>query len=383
MLGEELTHPRPAGYHKLCFTIYLKMLFLTKLSTLEITSPSKPQTLEWINNLKVISLFAVIVLHTASPLLMDFKNASLGNWLVGDFYNALVRFAVPVFVMITGALLLHREYEIGDFLKRRLSRVVWPFLFWSLVYISYSFYNEDIVFSNDGWADIHTILHQLKNGAYYHLWYVYMLIGLYLFIPIISKFVRNASEKEMLYFLLVWFVVISFSQPYLSPFEPKIDLSYFSGYIGYLVLGHYLAFKELPQGLKVPLIIYFLVCLASITVGTYLFSVNGNGLSTTMYEPLGPFIILFASGIFLLARVTVFKISETLVKVRDLIGGLSLGVYLCHALFLTLLDGQGVNYRLCTPILSVPITAFVCFLLSFLLIFIFSKIPFIGKYIAG
>ncbi|HEY4198709.1 MAG TPA: acyltransferase family protein, partial [Mucilaginibacter sp.] len=211
---------------------------------------TKPPVLEWINNLKVISLFAVIVLHTASPLLMDFKKASFNDWLVGDFYNALVRFAVPVFVMITGALLLHREYEIGDFLKRRLSRVIWPFLFWSLVYIGYSWYNEDITFTNDVWGNIHIVLHQLKNGAYYHLWYVYMLIGLYLFIPIISRFVRNAPEKEILYFLIVWFVVISFSQPYLFRFQPLIDVHYFTGYLGYLVLGHYLAFKELPCGLK-------------------------------------------------------------------------------------------------------------------------------------
>lgn len=307
----------------------------------------------------------------------------MNYWLIADFYNALVRFAVPVFVMITGALLLHREYELTDFLKRRLSRVIWPFLFWSLIYIGYSWYNEDVAFTNDAWANIHIIFHQLKYGAYYHLWYVYMLIGLYLFMPVISKFVRNAAEKEVLYFLLVWFVVISFSQPYLSRFQPQIDINYFSGYLGYLVLGHYLAYKELPQGLKAPLIIYFIVCLAGITAGTYLFSVNTNSLSILMYEPLGPFIILFASGIFLLARVTTFKLPETMTKIRDLAGSLSLGVYLCHALFLTLLDEQGISYKLCNPILSIPLTALVCFLLSFLLIFIFSKIPFIGKYIAG
>jgi surface polysaccharide O-acyltransferase-like enzyme len=345
---------------------------------------TRPQTFEWINNLKVISLFAVIVLHTASPLLMDFKKADLNNWLVADFYNALVRFAVPVFVMISGALLLHREYELGDFLKRRLTRVIWPFLFWSLIYIGYSWYNEDIAFNSDVWANTRIILHQLKYGAYYHLWYVYMLIGLYLLIPVIGKFVRNATKKEILYFLLVWFVVMIFSQPYLSRYEPLIDVHYFTGYVGYLVLGHYLAFKELPQnGLKTPLIVYFFLCLAGITIGTYLLSANNKDLSTLMYEPLGPFIVLFSSGIFLLARVTVFKLPEFLVKVRGLAGGLSLGIYLCHALFLTLLDGEGINYKLCNPIFSIPITALVCFLLSFLLIFLISKIPFIGKYIAG
>lgn len=345
---------------------------------------TKPATLDWINNLKVISLFAVIVLHTASLLLMQFGKVSLHDWLVADFYNALVRFAVPVFVMISGALLLHREYELGDFLKRRLTRVIWPFLFWSLIYIGYSWYTEDISFTADGWNNVRVILHQLKYGAYYHLWYVYMLIGLYLFIPVISKFVRNATEKEILYFLLVWFAVMIFSQPYLSRYQPLIDLHYFTGYLGYLVLGHYLAFKELPQGLRIPLVIYFLICLTSITIGTYLFSVNGKGLSTTMYEPLGPFIVLFSSGIFLLSRVTFFKMPPSMVKVRDTAGRLTLGIYLCHALFLVLIDDQlGISYKLCSPAFSIPLTALVCFILSFLLIFFISKLPVVGKYLAG
>jgi surface polysaccharide O-acyltransferase-like enzyme len=315
---------------------------------------------------------------------MDYQKAPLGNWLVADFYNALVRFAVPVFVMITGALLLHREYELTDFLKRRFTRILWPFLFWSLVYIGYSLYNEDIAFTSDAWANTKVVLHQLKYGAFYHLWYVYMLLGLYLFIPVISKFVRNAAEKEIIYFLLVWFVVMLFSQPYLSRFEPQIDVHNFTGYLGYLVLGHYLAYRKLPQtGLKTTLIIFFFLCLAGITAGTYLITFNAKALSTIMYEPLGPFIVLFSSGIFLLARVILFRLPKFLVKVRDLAGGLSLGIYLSHALFLTLLDEQGISYKLGNPIFSIPLTALICFLLSLLLIYIISKIPIIGKYIAG
>lgn len=315
---------------------------------------------------------------------MDFKKAAASDWLIGDFYNALVRFGVPVFVMISGALLLHREYELTDFLKRRLSRLLWPFLLWSFIYIAYTWYDEEIVYSDHVWTNVRTVLHQLKYGAYYHMWYIYMLAGLYLFIPVISKFVRNASGKEIRYFLLVWYAVTAFSQPYLSRFQPLIDVHYFIGYAGYLVLGHYLAFKELPEeGIKGPLIIYFLLCLVSITVGTYFLSENAKGLTTVMYEPLGPFIVLYASGIFLLARVSVFKLPEVLIKLRAIAGGLSLGIYLCHALFLTLLDGQGINYKLCNPIFSIPLTAVMCFLLSSFLVFIISKIPVIGRAIAG
>lgn len=71
------------------------------------------QNIAWINNLRLIAMFAVVVLHTASPLLFYHKGNPIQDWLIADIYNALVRFAVPVFVMITGALLLHRDYELG------------------------------------------------------------------------------------------------------------------------------------------------------------------------------------------------------------------------------------------------------------------------------
>ncbi|HVS92524.1 MAG TPA: acyltransferase family protein [Mucilaginibacter sp.] len=343
----------------------------------------KPQQIEWINNLRVIALFAVIGLHTASLPLMDYKQAGTFGWLAADFYNALTRFAVPVFVMITGALLLPREYEIGDFLTRRLTRIIWPFLFWSLVYVGYSWYNEDIVFTGDAWKNIMIVLHQLKYGAFYHLWYVYMLIGLYLVIPILSRFVRNATEKEIQYFLVVWFIIIAFTQPYLSHYWPQVDVRYFTGYIGYPVMGYYLASKELPRGIEAPLLIFYLMCLAGITFGTYLITIGTHSLSTIMYEPLGPFVILYSAGIFLLARAVVFKVPKSLVGLRDLAGRFSLGIYLCHALFLSLGDDWGISYKLCAPILSIPITATICFIASFILIFILSRIPLIGKYIAG
>ncbi|MBS1524844.1 MAG: acyltransferase family protein, partial [Bacteroidetes bacterium] len=172
---------------------YFCLYHIFSLETITHTNQfdKRPQQVEWINNLRVIALFAVIVLHTASLPLMEYKQAGTTGWLAADFYNALTRFAVPVFVMITGALLLPREYELGDFLKRRLTRIVWPFLFWSLVYVGYSWYNEDIVFTGDMSKNIAIVLHQLKYGAFYHLWYVYMLIGLYLIIPILGRFVRN------------------------------------------------------------------------------------------------------------------------------------------------------------------------------------------------
>jgi surface polysaccharide O-acyltransferase-like enzyme len=345
---------------------------------------SKPLQLDWVNNLRVIALLAVITLHTTSPVMEQFNKGPLSVWLTGDFYNSLTRFAVPVFVMISGALLLSKEYELGDFLKRRLSRIVIPFLFWSLVYVAYMFYDEQVDYSGDWWITTKQVLHFLKYESSYHLWYVYMLIGLYLFIPVISRFVRNATEKETLYFLLVWFVVMLFDQPYLSRFKPQLDLRYFEGFLGYLVLGHYLVFKNFRfKHLKAGMAVLFFAALALTTWGTYLLFNHYNGISTLMYEPLSPPIVIISVSIFMVARLSAPKLPPLVVKMRDVAGTYSYGIYLGHALVLTLLDQAGINFKWLTPLLSIPVTAFICFILTTGLVYLVNKLPFVGKWISG
>lgn len=343
---------------------------------------NKTENLEWINNLRLIALFAVVILHTTSPVLEQYGKGPLETWLIGDFYNSLVRFAVPVFVMITGALLLHREYEIGSFLKRRLVRVVIPFLFWSLIYVAYAFYNEELNYSGDFWITTKQVLHFLKYGSSYHLWYVYMLIGLYLFVPIIGKFIRNATENEILYFLLVWFVVMLFEQPYLARFKPQVDVRYFEGYVGYLVLGHYLTFKNMPRNIGVWMAALFVLTLILTTTGTYLLYNHYNGISTLLYEPLSPAILIISISVFIMGRVIIPKVPAVFTQVRDFAGNYAYGIYLAHALVLTLLDSFDINFKWFNPIFSIPLTAFICLVLTLLSVYIINKLPF-GKYISG
>jgi len=347
--------------------------------------PVKSQNIDWISNLRLIALYAVIILHCTSPLLMGYGKVPVADWWQADFLNALVRFAVPVFVMITGALLLHREYEIGDFLKKRLTRVVIPFLFWSLVYVWYSWYNEEITFGRDVWANIRQVLHLLKYGSAYHLWYVYMLIGLYFFIPVIGKFVRNASEKEILYFLIVWFAVMMITQPYLSRYNPSVDMHYFAGFAGYLVLGHYLAYKEFNlKYLRGWMILLFLLGISLIAVGSRLLIAYPKYPGTMFYEPVNPAVVLLSASIFLIVKNTHPKVSPAIIRIRDFAGKYNYGIYLAHALVLFFLeDPFGINYKLCAPLLSIPLTALIAFLISLLLVWLVNKLPWVGKWISG
>ncbi|MFC0514665.1 acyltransferase [Mucilaginibacter angelicae] len=346
-------------------------------------SPGKHQNINWVNNLRLIAMFAVVVLHTASPLLFRVKDASINDWLAADAYNAVVRFCVPVFVMITGALLLQREYELSDFLKRRLGRLIPPFIFWSLIYIGYKLYDGELELSDNIWPNIKLVLQQLQTGSYYHLWYVYLLIGLYLIIPVISKFVRNATEKELLYFLGIWFLTMILGRPYLTVFDPGIDLHNFTGYIGYLVLGYYLAYKPFTfKNMASVAALVFILCALLIASGTYFLLLKTRNLSTFFYEPISPFILILSASAFLMARFIKINLNPVVNNVISNIGKYTLGLYLSHALILNLLELGGITYTIFNPVFSIPLIAFLCFSLSYLMIYVMNKLPLL-KYVTG
>jgi len=110
--------------------------------------------------------------------------------------------------MLTGALLLPKTNKFWDFISRRFSRIIWPFLFWSLIYISIGIYRDC---ASDSFLEIISyILINLRDGASYHLWYVYMIMGLYLLIPIMSKWIQHRPTSHIKIYLIIWFVVMFF-----------------------------------------------------------------------------------------------------------------------------------------------------------------------------
>ena len=150
----------------------------------------------WINSLRVFATLCVILLHTSSYLLPQYGKISINLWLLGNFYDGSVRFCVPIFFMISGALLLSKDYTLIQFLKKRFYRLIPPCLFWSFIYsifrVSLNIYNG----INLNLCEIFKLI--FKNiyfGSEFHLWFVYTLIGLYLFIPIINQWAKNANSK--------------------------------------------------------------------------------------------------------------------------------------------------------------------------------------------
>ncbi len=199
----------------------------------------------WIDYLRVLATFSVVFLHTSIPLLDKFDSAPdiFLKWWIGNIYDSSVRFCVPVFIMITGALLLNKEIPLKLFLKRRFTRILLPFVFWNLVYLFLRYDHREHAGVMDVLQWGYNLL--LTDAVSYHLWFVYVLIGLYLFIPILNKWISHCTEREMEYFLIIWVFTLLIRYPFLPMLRSFVDLSYFSGYIGYLVLGYYLSVKKI------------------------------------------------------------------------------------------------------------------------------------------
>ncbi|MDR2906514.1 MAG: acyltransferase family protein [Bacteroidales bacterium] len=339
----------------------------------------------WIDKLRILATLGVILLHTSSGTSYNYGNIPNLSWWVGNIFDSAGRFAVPVFLMISGALILSKTYDnIGEYLKKRVVKILLPFLFWSLIYIVknlfLAFYNGT---SMSFIEILKFVIMQFKYGASFHFWYIYMLIGLYLFFPIIGKWIKKSSACELKYFLGIWLLTTFIHFPFISKVFPNVDLAYFSGYIGFPVLGYYLANKTSSDFRieKRRAILLILTGFLITVLGTFFIAKYNGHFSDTLYKPLSPQIILIAAGMFLLFKSS-SRNPQKYSTILLFFSKYCYGIFLIHPFILEIMEKIHIQTSLIHPILSIPLICVLCFLFSMSIIWCVNKLPF-GKYISG
>ncbi|MDR3706298.1 MAG: acyltransferase family protein [Paludibacteraceae bacterium] len=333
----------------------------------------------WLDNLRAVSTFAVICLHVVGILIYN-KELPISIWMIGNVYDSLARFCVPVFFMISGSLLLSKDYTLKEFFNKRILKIIPPLIFWSFIYIFIDiFYHSHVV------GDVHftliqivkTIIKKLFYGSVGHLWFVYTLLGLYLLTPILRKWVKNSSRGELRYFLIIWLITILYAAPEVKKYLPQIELLNFSGYVGYFVLGYYLTNYES----KVKNLDVFLIAIGLLTTILCTYFAFSLGMDYIYFHTFLTYNVLITSaGIFLLFKFREFK-SEIVKKVLYPISKYSYGIYLSHVFVLKIFFKIGIDANFINPILAVPIVTLFCAAISFLIIFLGSKIKYLNKII--
>lgn len=282
---------------------------------------------------------------------------------------------IGLFFMVSGALLLKNNLSQADFLKKRFTKILWPTLFWTFFYLIFGQIKNDFDFSSFIQSIISIPFSPQGHGV---LWFMYTLSGLYLLTPIISKWLQDASKHEIEFYLLLW--GCSLILPYLSYVGLKTSdtyenlFYYFSGYLGYYVLGYYLQHKYKPR------LWHFILALTiSVSVPACLYGLRCEFEFKKLFWYLTLPIACFSFCYWFLLKRT--KIKKGF-KAISTISTLCFGVYLLHIFIMRDILWKISTLQSINSIISIPVIALATFLLSLLVVYFIKKLPF-SKYIIG
>lgn len=363
----------------------------------------------WLDYLRTISIFLVVLTHileevyklTTEEILI---NNDISGFLVLNIFN-LTRHAVPIFLMISGYLLLSRKYTLKScnkldndteiysccgFWRNNLLKLFITIEIWIVIY------NLFFVLLDKKEFDLIKLIKQMlliEGCDLSHEWYMYMILGVYIFIPFVSYILDNVELKNLIIPIVIT-IVVCFLLPTLSVFletcgivEPtenpnlpsiasKVELNYSGGVYGIYLLCGYLVKKGVFSKIKSSYLVF--VSVACFSIGS-IFQ-WGSFLMDKAYFLWYDFITLLPTS------VVVFELfsrchfeAKSLKNIIINLSKSSFGIYLIHNLILKLL----LNYLPLNDKLYINVFVYsvITFLLSWLIVNLLRKIPVIGKHI--
>lgn len=337
----------------------------------------------WGDVCRLSAIFGVILIHVATPILADYHTLPLDKFLVANAIDSYARVSVPLFVMLSGTLLLgKREKEhMFDFfeIKQRVLRVAIPLLFWSFIYILYTQHASksfiDIIFS------FKTLL---DTPAMYHLWFVYMIVGMYILLPILRLIAEAISHNTSfaLYFFSLWIIINSITVYFPINLISQLTLTGFLGWGGYFILGFYLSNADWTHRISnyTSFVIFFAAGLCTFFL-TWFLNLESTSFIERAFEPLSPNNIIASVGAFL--WIQKIQVNKYLVKPLAFISKRVFPIYFIHILVISILGSSKLGFTITPftmhPAIGIFVLALITLATSFFIILILQKLPFISK----
>lgn len=374
----------------------------------------KRENIGWIDLLRVIACFLVVLSHSCDAFVAQFNN-NHDFFLTGALIGSSVRACVPLFVMMTGVLMFPVKYSMADFYKKRIGRIVVPLIFWSIalpliyfVYLNYGVSTKSPSIDMENFtlsATLHKLYTFIFNFNYdtTAMWYLYMLVGLYFVIPILNTWLEHASQKDVKLFLYVW--GISLFLPYLKMVAPMLGYTgnygnmglfgvcdwnefgtfyYVSGFIGYIVLAYYLMKYPLDWSWKktlsitIPLfLVGYLITAGGFIITQEYFPGSYANLEIIWYfAGINVFMMTFA--VFVIVQKLKVASSATLSR----LAASTFGIYLCHFVFVQMAFDFFNAFGQLPAFVRIPLMACVAFLVSYLVVRLFETTKFTRRLVS-
>jgi surface polysaccharide O-acyltransferase-like enzyme len=338
--------------------------------------------------IRTIAIVMVVLVHasefpyripaTISPMVMV-------NWFTADVYGAIGYLGVPLFVILSGALLLDpvkADESMSLFFRKRFVRVGLPLIFWTLIFFVWTFAIHQNPFT------IFNIQQGLLSGSYPILWFLYMLIGLYLITPILRVLVKHIDRKKFTLLLALWFagtVITPFIHTFTNfDFNPLMFV--FTDWVGYFLLGIYLLNTKMR-----PAITYLAAgfgLLAAI-LGAWIVTATYGEQYTGYFHGYLSFNMIIASGALFLLLISIPQSrvesqGRRLNGIIKWIGQNTLPIYVIHIIVLESFQLGLLGFSLPYTgnlIVDAPINTIIVFGLSAAIIFPLKKIPYLKNFI--
>lgn len=343
----------------------------------------------YLDFLRVLSMFAVIILHVAAQ---NFEKVTIGSfaWNVFNITDSLVRWSVPILIMISGVFFLDndRELSLKKLFSHNILRLFIILIFWSFIYALDEYLKS---------GSIKYAFSFFITGKY-HLWFLNMILGLYLITPILRRITNDKKSTEYLLIVslilsiviptildLLKFIPGEFVTNLISDITVFFDKTYIKfGYLFYYVLGYYLHKYKFSK--NVSHISYILGILGGLVtiILTDLYSRKLGVAKAIFYTNFNIGVMLMSVGLFLFIK-NIFskkKYNKVFVSIVKLFSSCSLGMYLVHLYVLEKLNDWGkINTLSYNPILSMILVFGITTIISFVFVFSLKQIPIVKKYI--
>ncbi len=354
-------------------------------------SAGKGERLIYLDMMRIFATFTVIVLHASAEHWLEVPVSSY-QWQVFNIYNSFVRFNVQLFVLISGALFLDKAVSIKKLYTKNILRLLTAYIVWSSIYaLVYAYFGGGFP---GGFRAIVVYLVKALINSHYHLWYVPMIIGVYMMVPILQPIAQNKDCKNICRYFLILFLlfgilkpsVFAFQFPYketLSNLSNVINVASAAGWLGYLVLGYYLKKYDMSRSHRNLLYLsaaagYIFTAAAS----SYLSLQTGNATSFFTFSfSLSSFLSTAACFVFFKYEVAKIQLSDKLIAIIARMSKNMFGLYLIHAMVLRVLLALGLSGLTFNAAISVPFVSLVAFAVSYILVELIAKIPLLNKYI--
>ena len=334
----------------------------------------------WFDLLKIFAILAVVFLHSASFIFIEEPLFSNG-WHVSNIYDSLVRFCVPIFIMVSGALFLNdnKDIDIKKLYKKNIVRLLSAYIIWNVIYNLYNIYFNNLEIS----------IINIPFLSADHMWFMPMIICLYIVTPILKLIVKDKKVTE---YLLIVFIIFGITLPFIgqlaalkynvlstfiSEFRPEI-----TGYVGYYILGYYLYTYKPFKAKNVTFMLGYTIATIMCILGTIIASKVTSTKEVIFYDYFSLTTLIQAICIFLLFKYVISK-KKLNDKVRtniSKIASYTFGIYLVHMLVFYELIRLGFDTSTMNSLIYIPLLGVSSILISLAIIFIISKIPILNKY---